>query len=830
MEVGRSAPRYQNIALIYSHSKVMQSNLFEYFIVVVRLCHQLLKYTQKSTLRQVASTLSDSDIKTFQSELNRWANSIREETTMLVAKKIEEEAQENSQSRALFRKHAKAASYQQRLITNLRVLDYCSKYDYETTWKQARKVGNTTRLGKIAEYQEWKNSSRPRTLFCTGKLGSGKSVLLANVVDDLNIHARSKDITVAYFFCRHDIAESLRARTVLGSLTRQLLCTIPDLATVAEVCNQVSSEDVEKVLRLLYRVFPPDHRVYFVLDGLDECDNLEREVLAQELQKLQSIFKMLLCISYRVEPGNGLELITQRFDALITSIPDDNLDIEAFVEVELERCLQCRKLIVRDPTIILEIQHALLKGAQGMFLWVALQIQSLCTMKTDQAIRTALKDLPKDLPETFSRILRKSKGLGQSYQIHILQLVTVAYRPLIADELREALSVVPGNTIWSPSGLLNNIYSALACCGCLLTVDEEESTVRFVHHSVKQFVLSMLGDSNNRAFPAEEGHRVMADIIATYLSYGVFGTELSRTKVPHVMIQSTPSNIIRATISPSNAVQNIAVKLLKSRKHTDFDISKILAGARKPIKSVLGEEFRFYTYAKLYWVKHIGSLLGQTPVISSLLPSILKGTTMGIHASNEDCWTLLWWAVQIGHKETVKLFLELGMIEKCLKNKVERLTLFLWAKDNSHNGIMELLEDKNAYTKTQDAEGSALYTASDGGNERIVKLLVDKGADVNAQGGEYGNALQAASWRSNERIVKLLVDKGADVNAQGGEYGNALQAASCEGNEQIVKLLVDKGADVNAQGGKYGNALQAASRQGNERIVKLLIRNGARKA
>ena len=154
MEVGRSAPRHQNIALIYPHSKRMQSNLFEYFIVVVRLCHQLLKYTQKSTLRQVASTLSDSEIKTFQSELNHWANSIREETTMLVAKKIEEEAQENSRSRALFSKHAKAASYQQRLITNLRVLKYCSKYDYETPWKQARKVGNTTLLGRIAEYQE----------------------------------------------------------------------------------------------------------------------------------------------------------------------------------------------------------------------------------------------------------------------------------------------------------------------------------------------------------------------------------------------------------------------------------------------------------------------------------------------------------------------------------------------------------------------------------------------------------------------------------------------------------------------------------------------------
>ncbi|PWO15022.1 hypothetical protein PtrARCrB10_12117, partial [Pyrenophora tritici-repentis] len=52
----------------------------------------------------------------------------------------------------------------------------------------------------------------------------------------------------------------------------------------------------------------------------------------------------------------------------------------------------------------------------------------------------------------------------------------------------------------------------------------------------------------------------------------------------------------------------------------------------------------------------------------------------------------------------------------------------------------------------------------------------------------------------HEAIVKLLLNKGADVNAQGGEYGNALQAASAGGHEAIVKLLLDKGAGVNAQG------------------------------
>jgi ankyrin repeat protein len=78
----------------------------------------------------------------------------------------------------------------------------------------------------------------------------------------------------------------------------------------------------------------------------------------------------------------------------------------------------------------------------------------------------------------------------------------------------------------------------------------------------------------------------------------------------------------------------------------------------------------------------------------------------------------------------------------------------------------------------------------------VVRLLLDSGADVNAQGGKYGNALQAAASKGNEAVVRLLVDSEADVNvnAQGGEYANALQAAAFLGNEAVVCLLVDCGA------------------------------------
>ncbi|KAG2001960.1 hypothetical protein GB937_009852 [Aspergillus fischeri] len=163
-------------------------------------------------------------------------------------------------------------------------------------------------------------------------------------------------------------------------------------------------------------------------------------------------------------------------------------------------------------------------------------------------------------------------------------------------------------------------------------------------------------------------------------------------------------------------------------------------------------------------------------------------------------------------------------------------------KDVQESILQFLLNESEAYAawgylfdpdkpQAQDAPrshmASPLYYASSGGLTYIVRLLLERGADVNAQDGHYGNALQAASLKGHETIVQMLLEKGADVNAQGGRHGNALQAASYRRHEKIVQMLLEKGANANAQGGEHGNALQAASFQGHEKIVQMLLEKGA---
>jgi hypothetical protein len=86
--------------------------------------------------------------------------------------------------------------------------------------------------------------------------------------------------------------------------------------------------------------------------------------------------------------------------------------------------------------------------------------------------------------------------------------------------------------------------------------------------------------------------------------------------------------------------------------------------------------------------------------------------------------------------------------------------------------------------------------------ERIPGLGCDKAA----------TPLYKLSFHGCHELVRIvLFEEQADVNAQGGPYGNALQAASADGKEEDVRILLENGADVNAQGGFCGNAHQEES-------------------
>ncbi|KAL8815302.1 MAG: hypothetical protein Q9191_008471, partial [Dirinaria sp. TL-2023a] len=177
-------------------------------------------------------------------------------------------------------------------------------------------------------------------------------------------------------------------------------------------------------------------------------------------------------------------------------------------------------------------------------------------------------------------------------------------------------------------------------------------------------------------------------------------------------------------------------------------------------------------------------------------------------------------------------------LEECISSSIDWKTRRLldptngrflhMAVEEGHEKIVQLLLDHGANVNAiSKFGGTALHVASVRGFEKIVQLLLNHGANVNAISKYDDTALHVASLRGFEKIVQLLLDHGANVNAISKYDDTALHVASEKGFEKIVQLLLDHSADVNAISKFDDTALHAASEKGFEKIVQLLLDHGA---
>lgn len=83
--------------------------------------------------------------------------------------------------------------------------------------------------------------------------------------------------------------------------------------------------------------------------------------------------------------------------------------------------------------------------------------------------------------------------------------------------------------------------------------------------------------------------------------------------------------------------------------------------------------------------------------------------------------------------------------------------------------------------------------------EELIKLLIEKGSDINAQNEDGYTTVMTATQRGLTDIIKLLVENGADVNAKTKNGQTALMMASERRQINIVKLLVKNKANVHAK-------------------------------
>ena len=136
--------------------------------------------------------------------------------------------------------------------------------------------------------------------------------------------------------------------------------------------------------------------------------------------------------------------------------------------------------------------------------------------------------------------------------------------------------------------------------------------------------------------------------------------------------------------------------------------------------------------------------------------------------------------------------------------------------------------DSGISARAVDGNGTpALMSATLFCDAAVVKLLLDRGADPNATNKAGATALM---WAIPELTkVKLLVARGANVNARSGDLGRTplLVAAGYPNTADILRVLVRKGADIKAKDKEGMHALGRAVLHADVENVRFLVENGS---
>ena len=143
------------------------------------------------------------------------------------------------------------------------------------------------------------------------------------------------------------------------------------------------------------------------------------------------------------------------------------------------------------------------------------------------------------------------------------------------------------------------------------------------------------------------------------------------------------------------------------------------------------------------------------------------------------------------------------------------------------NQTMKDMEERDIVTT--DLLHSLIYESEEG-NIDLIRLLIQRGADVNKKDDFGRTPIMYASYTGQTEVVRILLDNGAYVNEIDSQDITALMLASQgeQDNTDTVKLLIDRRADVNMKDNTGNTALMFAIRGGaNTEIVKMLLYNGA---
>ena len=500
-----------------------------------------------------------------------------------------------------------------------------------------------------------------------------------------------------------------------------------------------------------------------------------------------------------------------------------------------------------------------------------MQLLTLLEQNSDEQILTALHELPKDLPETFDRLLSRHVRQGkQESTRRIFDWVAAAKRPLTLGEIREAISIVVLQEGWEPHRLVNDVEKAIAHCGNLIFVDEESCTLHFTHGSVKQHLTSgAIGKSGGEySVDLHKAELMVGAVCVTYLNFPEFNRQLTRSHRRTVKTAGIASTIVRNSL-PSGAVSSAIVSRLARRSSASgIPVNQLYELAkRRKLNSDASEsqqQYAFLQYAQLYWLHHTkGSVREDDQKVHYLWcklvqeagsRDILAGVPWTIRNYCDCSPALVDWIIDQDHYRLAEMIFDApaphkfgpliqaaarsnriamfvrglnamqiedhALLNRCLQN----------AAEEGHLQIVDRLLKTDVQIDVIDGGGwTALLWASENGHTKVVDKLIQGRAAVDLPHGRNGRtALSSASRYGHTRVVDNLLKAGADVNANSHSGDTALMEASRKGHIEVIEHLLLANADINRRDEDGMTALIEASTSGHLEILDRLIEAGAK--
>ncbi|KAK6375649.1 hypothetical protein LTR81_027903 [Elasticomyces elasticus] len=659
------------------------------------------------------------------------------------------------------------------------------------------------------QYQQWKDGD-VRHLWLCGKVGSGKTVLFSTIANDVRNHCEvtpRSGFAVFYFTFTDEQKQSYD--DLLRSLIYQLGCKDPILSTLFQAHQQSSQDtlsprDLNRMLKICIESYD---RVTLMLDALDECPEGEvRESVLEHLEQLSAEYTNIKFLATSREVVAIHDLMKElAAEAVILSSHLVDRDIRRYVSNELARDRRLKKL---DASTKLLITTELSQRSDGMFRWANCQLRELKRLKSFKPshIQETLRNLPANLYETYDRILLSIEKDVRGEALNLLRWVAYAKSPRSLGELVDANIIdLTGSGIvdFADRGDLEDSLAILSGFVTIVATDDD--------HGDSDEHQSSVGDLDNGSINEEDP---------------------SNSNLASMARDPEESDMFSGQQYRSETVVRLAHFSVKEY----LESSHILDSDAKVFHLDPAREHRLLTQSCLAYITSYSSHCDKTstkedlvryPLLEYAAKSWFYHSSAQQPGTEGDCEALLFTSEEVMHD-----WLLVHQPDRNweypfegIKNKGSGL---YYASSIGLGATVLMLIEKGADVNAQGGHvGNALQAASQAGHEKVVAMLLERGAEVNAQRGYFGNALQAASHEGHEEVVAILLKWGADVNAQGEWYGTALQVASMCGHKEVVAMLLERGAEVNAQGGYVGNALQVASDSGHEEVVAILLKWGA---